>query len=398
MRLPPHHLAGANQRGAAMIVMLVIVMMGITAALISSLGSTAQKNEQQRKTAEALAQAKDALIGYAVTYGDTHHDAYGYLPCPDTNNDGSSDTNQGSAYCAGKNTPVVGRLPWKSLGLPPLRDGHGECLWYAVSGTFKAVAGGYMNELMNWDTSGQFTIQDTNGITLSGATAYDRPVAVIFSAGPPLNTQSHPLNNGQECSGNAGNDVSAYLEGGNAFTPPASPPASPLALTAGNRSGTANNDAVLWITPGNIFDHLKKRSDFSARISALMDDTYFQSVSIAGTKGTGNVICDDINSTNRQFCNDWLEMLFLTELAPPSSITIDGASTAVDCTRALIFGGQITTTQSRQTGAEKIAPDNYLEEPNLAAFSTPTAASANFSGASVFDVQNPSTDLLRCLP
>lgn len=396
MSAPQHHPATTKQRGAALLVMLVIVVMGIAAALINSLSTTVLKTARQETTAAALAQAKDALIGYAVTYGDSHSSSYGYLPCPDTNNDGSSDTNQGSTYCAGKDIPVVGRLPWKSLGLPPLRDGYSECLWYAVSGTFKAVAGsGNMNEVMNWDTLGQFTIQNTNGTILAGTTAYKRPVAVIFSAGPPLNAQSHQPSNGQECSGDASNDVAVYLESGNAFSPPGSPPATPLALTAGNSRSASNNDIALWITSGDIFTRIKKRSDFPAKISALMGDAYFQTEPTSGTKGTGNVVCDNLDAANRKLCTSWLEMLFLTELAPPSPVTIDWVLTTGDCSRVLIFGGQRTTEQSRQTDTDKTEPANYLEDPDLTAFAFPTN---NFSGSSTFNANLPSMDLLRCLP
>ena len=410
----PHHQAITKQRGAALIVMLVIMVMGIAAALVNSLSTTALKTARQETTAAALAQAKEALIGYAITYGDTHAGkAHGYLPCPDTVNDGSANTNQSNAQCAGTNIPVVGRLPWRSLKLPPLRDGHGECLWYAVSGTFKAVAGGYMNDLMNWDTTGQFTIQDADGTTLSGTTVHDRPVAVIFSAGTPLGAQSHPLGSVRECSGDNSNSVTAYLEGDNAFLPPASPPESTIVLTMGSQSSAANNDVMLWITLGDIFEHIKKRSDFSNQISNLLDDSNFRlqvelahpetvAVSGMGTKGTGNINCGAItNTANRAFCNNWKEMLLLTQLPTPSSITIANngvPATIGPCARVLIFGGQRTAAQVRLTGGDKSDPANYLEGANLTAFATPTATSGNFSGASTFDANSPSVDLLRCLP
>ncbi|MDO8294191.1 MAG: hypothetical protein Q7T29_15225 [Gallionella sp.] len=394
--------------------MLVIMVMGIAAALVNSLSITALKTARQETTAAALAHAKEALIGYAITYGDTHAGkAHGYLPCPDTVNDGSANTNQSNAQCAGTNIPVLGRLPWRSLKLPPLRDGHGECLWYAVSGTFKAVAGGYMNDLMNWDTTGQFTIQDADGITLAGTTAYDRPVAVIFSTGTPLGAQSHPLGSVRECSGDNSNSVTAYLEGDNAFLPPASPPESTIVLTMGSQSSTINNDVMLWITPGDIFEHIKKRSDFSSQINNLLDDSNFRlqvelghpetvAVSGMGTKGTGNINCGAIaNAANRTLCNNWKEMLLLTQLPAPSSITIASngvPGTIGPCARVLIFGGQRTAAQVRLTGGDKSDPANYLEGDNLTAFATPTAASGNFSGASTFDTNNPSVDLLRCLP
>lgn len=408
MRRPARQTDTSRQRGAVLMVMLIILVLGGSAILLNSLNSLTPQLKRNKTTTEALAQAKDALIGYAITYGDTHSGkAHGYLPCPDTNNDGSTDTNQSSTQCAVKNIPVVGRLPWKSMKLPPLRDGHSECLWYAASGTFKAVAGGYMNEPMNWDTLGQLTIQDMNGATLAGITDYDRPIAVIFSAGPPLNTQSHPLGSGQECSGDASNSVTAYLEGGNAFLPPSSPPESPIVLTMGNQHSTNNNDVILWITPGDIFDRIKKRSDFSVQISNLLDDSNFrlqvetghpETVAISSTKGTGNIDCSAItNNSNQTFCNNWKEMLLLTELSPPSSISMDGTPTAA-CTRVLFFGGQRTASQARLTALDKTDPANYLEGPNSAEFATPATTSTSFSGASTFDANNPGADLIRCLP
>ena len=92
MHPPQYRPAGTKQqRGAALLVMLVITVTGIAAALVGSLSSTALKNARQKTTAAALAQAKDALIGYAITYGDmpTHSgEVHGYLPCPDDGSNG----------------------------------------------------------------------------------------------------------------------------------------------------------------------------------------------------------------------------------------------------------------------------------------------------------------------
>lgn len=90
-------------------------------------------------------------------------------------------------------------------------------------------------------------------------------------------------------------------------------------------------------------------------------------------------------------------MLLLTKLTTPSPITIDGTLTST-CQRVLIFGGQKTAAQVRLTGTNKSNPANYLEATNLAAFAVPNTASSNFLGASTFDTNNPSADLLRCLP
>ena len=49
----------------------------------------------------------------------------GDLPCPDRDDDGDADAVPGCDTAA----LALGRLPWKTLGLPDLRDGDGERLW-----------------------------------------------------------------------------------------------------------------------------------------------------------------------------------------------------------------------------------------------------------------------------
>src|SRR5512139_3368978 len=72
------------QRGAALLIMLVILIVGATAMLLNSLSSTALRLERDRITAAALVQAKEALIGFSISYGDTHpNQVSGFLPLPD---------------------------------------------------------------------------------------------------------------------------------------------------------------------------------------------------------------------------------------------------------------------------------------------------------------------------
>src|SRR3990167_9391829 len=138
MRLPQYFPAGTKQRGAALLIMLVVMIIGAITIFVSSLNSSALKIERDKATAAALAQAKDALIGYAITYGDTHiSQVHGYLPCPDPNGIAGANAEGSSETCGTKNVSTIGRLPWKTLGLSPLHDGNGECLWYAVAGTYK---------------------------------------------------------------------------------------------------------------------------------------------------------------------------------------------------------------------------------------------------------------------
>jgi len=173
LRHRPH-----RQRGAALIIMLVIVVMGAASILVSSLSTTAVKNARQETTAAALAQAKEALIGYAVTYSDMNTgDTHGYLPCPDVNETGITPEGIEHGNCGVTNANTLGRLPWKSLGLSPLRDSTGECLWYAVSGTYKNNP--KTTSTMNWDNTGKLKVYSADGNEI----APDEIVAVVIAPG-----------------------------------------------------------------------------------------------------------------------------------------------------------------------------------------------------------------------
>jgi len=153
-----------RQRGAALMVMLVIMIIGSAAFLVSSLSTTALKNARQETTANALAQAKEALIGRAVA----DNNMPGSLPCPDTDDNGSAE------LLSGNDCPsYIGRLPWKTLGLPDLRDGSGERLWYALSTNFRDDDSA---RPLNSDTAGTITVRTSAGnIINNGCSTYGLP-------------------------------------------------------------------------------------------------------------------------------------------------------------------------------------------------------------------------------
>ncbi|MFH0935201.1 MAG: hypothetical protein V1879_08350 [Pseudomonadota bacterium] len=181
----------SNQRGAAFVVMLVVLVLGVSAILIGSLNSLAAKNGRDAKAADALAQAREALIGYAVS----DENRPGEMPCPDIDNDGSSIL--GVEYPGGAGFPcasLIGRLPWKTLGLPDLRDAAGERLWYAVSDPFHAGD----DAVLNSDTTGT--------ISVSGNLVANNVIAIVFSPGRPL----PPINQVRSAANE--NTYSHYLE------------------------------------------------------------------------------------------------------------------------------------------------------------------------------------------
>lgn len=267
MRLPRHRLVQTKQHGAALMVMLVIMVMGALTFLINSFSKAGLQIGRDQKTSEALAQAKNALIGYAITYGDTHPgEVHGYLPCPDTdaaNGEGSS-----KLSCGGKNISVAGRLPWRSLGLAPLRDGNGECLWYAVSGTYKNNP---KTDLMNWDNAGLFELMASDGASyLAGPAADNRAVAVIFAPGATLGNQNRSsTGNAPICGGNY--TASNYLDndtvhGINNASPDATNPNAMSRFITGLFEDASDNvivnDRVIFISRDDIFNAIMRRADF----------------------------------------------------------------------------------------------------------------------------------------
>ena len=198
-----------RQRGGALLVMLVILVIGITTAFVTNLSSTAISNKRNQTTADALAQAKEALIGYAVTYGDDPDhvgETDGYLPCPDM--DGTAGTNpEGSSETcgnAGENT--LGRLPWKTLKLLPLFDGSQECLWYVVSGNYKNNPKSGL-PTMNWDTLAQLKVYSAEGVEI----APGEIVALVIAPGVSVSGNSNRTGSAAPiCGGNY--TAAAYLE------------------------------------------------------------------------------------------------------------------------------------------------------------------------------------------
>lgn len=285
----------ARQRGIALLILLAIVGMAVIFALVSGLNKSANDLARARdqKTYAALAQAKAALIAYAVAYKDTHDNpgtstyyVPGYLPCPDlgpgNNVEGVADTSCGATLVS-----AIGKLPWKTLGLDTLRDGSGECLWYAVSGTYKNSPNGVSgsttsSNMMNWDTNGQFDVMDTNGTSfLTGSTADTNAVAVIFAPGSSLSGQDRttpagwlsPTNQVPACGGNY--TASAYLDTANGINnstlvTPSSPAnvADTSVFIAGSASSTFN-DKLVYITRADIWNAIKKRTDFNNYLRAM---------------------------------------------------------------------------------------------------------------------------------
>ena len=72
--------------------------------------------------------------------------------------------------CGLQHRSSIGRLPWRTLGIDPGRTRGGECLWYAVSGSWKAAALA-KPAMVNEDSAGQFRVLATDGTVIERADA-----------------------------------------------------------------------------------------------------------------------------------------------------------------------------------------------------------------------------------
>jgi hypothetical protein len=175
----------AQQSGAALMVMLAVIVLGASWWLVTALSTPVSRVALEAgHNARVLSQAKSALLGYlahrALMAAEDHP---GRLPCPEAqgaqnNHDGTKYMVDDDGVAAGSCTlPAVGRLPWRTLGVDKLVDAAGEPLWYVVSPgwAFASPIPPPPRPVINSNTVGQ--------LTLDGQAT----VALIIAPGKALN-------------------------------------------------------------------------------------------------------------------------------------------------------------------------------------------------------------------
>ena len=230
-----HQNMTTREDGAALLVLVFLVVLVASSMLINDLvrRSTIRSNH---KTQHALALAKEALIGWSAA----NQKMPGQLPCPeDVSLIGTPNEGNAATPCMNNNAVLVGRLPWRTLRLPDLRDDSGEKLWYALSPGFRSPP-------INSDTLGQLSI---DGVT-------NTAVAVVFSPGPPIDGQNRPVP-----TASLPPEINQYLEGSNATI-------DNIFITAGDPASF--NDRALVITARDLFSVVERRVGREVR-RALLD-------------------------------------------------------------------------------------------------------------------------------
>lgn len=410
-----------RQRGAALLIMLVILVVGAAAVLINSLTSSAVKTARQATTAAALAQAKEALIGIAATYTDYP----GSLPCPDTNDNGTSDAG-GTTGCPS----YIGRLPWKTLGLPDLRDDAGERLWYTLSRNVRR----YNSVLpLNSETTGTLNI--------TGTYTANNLMAIVFAPGANIGSQSRSNNQTAFCTTTGDTRIESlcaanYLEGSNANPSTEANPVAGINPNQGYQNANAGvpfNDQLISISQDQLFPAVEMR--IAREVKSCLDNYAAASANkypwaapvtdTAGYSGTYNTFFGRLSTTPSNatsglpdssmstawpssctlfastYWTSWQNLVFYqvaggyqpggSTSCTPNCITINnsGAYRAATLVARRAIGTQVRTSPATDP------PTPYLEGINPHSGSTPAA---------IFETYNPSgpnystvNDLVLCL-
>jgi len=112
-----------RQQGAALLAAMLVVTVALAATLLAAFGHGRAQRGREQRTLDLLAQASDALVGFAATHGRMPR------PAPI-----DGDGREAAQACASE-TACSGELPWLDLGLPA-RDSWGHALRYSVTPEF----------------------------------------------------------------------------------------------------------------------------------------------------------------------------------------------------------------------------------------------------------------------
>jgi type II secretory pathway pseudopilin PulG len=205
-----------SQNGVSLLLLVFIVLCLSATLFINSWSSNTARLALDARTEEALAVAKEALVGRAAT----DNNRPGSLPCPDTNGDGVAELFVGSDCPA-----YIGRLPYKTLKIGELRDASGELLWYALSPSLRD----HPSASINSNTPATLNLDALSNVA-----------AIIIAPGPPLSGQN----------GRPSNQTSDYLDGSNADGD---------ANFASGPFTSAFNDRIIAITQAELFRVVNKR-------------------------------------------------------------------------------------------------------------------------------------------
>jgi hypothetical protein len=185
------------QRGAALLLLLAVLVLGASWFMVSRMNALSAgifTASNRNHNALVLSQAKQALIGYvAMNAAQAGENNPGRFPCPEgaalvgTTAEGISAPYVGppnASTCA-----TVGRLPWRTLGLDKLVDASAEPLWYVVSPGWQLVTS-TTSLTINSNTIGQLNVDGQANAAVALIIAPGAAMNVLASAGCTARNQA----------------------------------------------------------------------------------------------------------------------------------------------------------------------------------------------------------------
>ncbi len=130
-----------SQRGFTLIELAIVLV--IVTILIGGLAMPLSTQIQARRIAETkktLEEAREAIIGYAMTHQTSGSPPRPYLPCPDANADGIEEARDVAGDCPQR----AGWLPWVTLGTAS-QDAWGNRLRYTTHEDLTNSNNGFFN-------------------------------------------------------------------------------------------------------------------------------------------------------------------------------------------------------------------------------------------------------------
>jgi len=262
-----------QQQGAALLLVMLVVIVAAAAVILDGQKRNSRGILAKNNTQATLSLARDALLDYAVTYQDFSAGLGLRFPCPDLSNTGS--TLDGEAHvsaCGTKGVAVIGKLPWKTLGIRAPVDSHGNCIWYVVSGDYKESLT-TSADLTNADSNGQLQILSAqSGAIVEGAVPSERAVVAIIAPSKPLPGQSRSVRQSdqQQCSDDF--DVAAFLDVDTNTGVSNAVLSGVVGIEQFVRSDMSTesfNDQVMTISRRDVAERLYARHDFVTAIETL---------------------------------------------------------------------------------------------------------------------------------
>lgn len=138
-----------TQRGFSLIELAIVLV--IITILLGGLAVPLSAQIKARRIAETnqtMTEAREAIIGYAMTHKTGGATPRPYLPCPDTNGDGIEETRTATGVCPQN----AGWFPWVTLGTAA-QDAWGNRLRYAAHADLTSSLSGFNNDSATAPTS-----------------------------------------------------------------------------------------------------------------------------------------------------------------------------------------------------------------------------------------------------